>query len=189
MTMTYPHSETTVGHLMSPEEAEDILDNHGKELLPCYHRILSGLASMSSSYEVPSRSLSVVYDNLDQVDDDRRIINGIHTLYRKSSRLVSHKEDKIRYEDFFPGNIIFPDQAKAVADIYRRESHPVPENIFHALDTISMMEDVYLVESYKDDIPASSVYVDSSLEAFMMARDILAQGYDVQTTVEFHHHF
>lgn len=162
-----------------PEDVSLYLNQHD-DIAEHHRRILTGLASMTTMYEVPVNDLSVVYDHAPDASE-------MKVVHRITSPIITRSEHEITYRCMVPDNIIRPDQARAVAQVYRENGCPAPQIVLDVLDSISVMDDSYQVDAYIGDKHVSTYRADNTHRAFTTARDFLISGHSITFTVEFSH--
>ena len=172
-----------------PEDVSLYLSQHD-DIAEHHRRILAGLASMTTVYEVPVNDLSVVYDHAPDVPgvyDHAPDVPGVRVVHRITSPIITRSEHEITYRCMVPDNIISPDQARTVARIYRENGCTTPQIVLDVLDSISVMDDSYQVDAYIGDKHVSTYRADNTHRAFITARDFLISGHSITFTVEFSH--
>lgn len=182
MTMTMTMAQRSGSDLVPTLVPEDVslYLNQNHDLSEHHRRILTGLASMTTVYEVPANDLSVVYDHASDS-------SGITVVHRIVSPIITRSEHEITYRCMVPDHMIRPDQARTVAQVYRDNDCPVPQIVLDVLDSISVMDDSYQVDAYLGDKHVSTYSADNILRVFTTARDFLISGHSITFTVELSH--
>lgn len=178
MTMAQ-RSDSDLVPTLVPEDVSLYLNQH-HDLAEHHRRILTGLASMTTVYEVPVNALSVVYDHAPDS-------SGMTVVHRITSPIITRSEHEITYRCMVPDNMIRPDQARNVAQVYRDNDCPAPQIVLDVLDSISVMDDSYQVDAYLGDKHVSTYRADNIHRALTTARDFLISGHGITFTVEFSH--